>query len=405
MNLIYAILSVLVVVSVSFAVPVQPANHGRGYRGELIRKSTFNGSGSRAGAGHNPEERGLNQGDLMRRAGGILAADLEDNQAAYVTPVVIGGQTFSLLFDTGSSELWVYSTFSDPLPHSPRKIYDPANSTTAVATEGTFNISYGDGTIAEGIVFLDTLDMGGLIIEGQAVGAGVIVRENVAEPQADGILGLSPSVNTILPSGVPTLLDNLMVSDLPEKVFTCALTRLTEPPGFFTFGFIDPLLTGDSCPDLIPVDASHGLWEFSSEFIILNGERIDRSVGNTAFADTGTTLILLDNAILPTIYEPLGGVLDPATAQWLIPTDTTLSQIPTLVLPAGDIEITLAPQDFVEHLVNDSFFSGSLQSRENLPLDIFGEFWLRNCYAIWDFGTPDEGLRFGAVQRPAAPLV
>src|SRR5205814_717652 len=81
---------------------------------------------------------------------------------AYKAPITIGSQQYLLDFDTGSPDLWVYSSFMEAPPPGPHNIYDPTNSTTAKATNNTWGISYGDGSEALGIVFEDIVEIGGI---------------------------------------------------------------------------------------------------------------------------------------------------------------------------------------------------------------------------------------------------
>lgn len=408
MHLLGSLLSILVIAEASLAVPTQPAN-AAGFRGELHRKQQVaHGPAEwfRAMSKYNVnlrphEKRALDDYLCRRQEGDIVSAVLTSSGASYQTPVIIGDQLFNLDLDTGSPDIWVYSNLTIDVPTNfDHSIYDPIDSITAVPTNATFEITYGDDSAAEGLVFLDNINLGGLVVFQQAIGAAVNVTGVVTNNPSDGLLGLSPGPSAIEPAGVPTILENLAGDGfLPDNIFTCSLTRATEPPGFFTFGFIDPVLLGNSTPQFTPVDNSNGFWEFDSTFAIINGEKIQRPAGNTAFADTGNTLILLGDDILPAIYEPVNGIFDPTVQGYVFPADTLVTQVPTIVLPAGDIQITISPEDFARFPVNDSFLYGSIQPRGNAPADVFGDVWLVNAYAIWDFGSTDQGLQFGAVQR------
>lgn len=409
MTVLYSILCLLAVFGVSFSIPIQPVDL-TGHRFELVR---------RGHQPHGPSEyrrsmlkynitpthpRALPLHELLARrddSNEDVPAILGETGTAYKSPITIGSQQFFLDFDTGSPDLWVYSSFMDPPPPGPHTIYDPTNSTTATPTNETWEISYNDGSEASGIVFEDTIELGGIKIENQAVGAAVTLSGSILNLESDGLLGLSPGLNTIIPGNVPTALQNLAnSSQLESRLFTCELTRPGEPIGFFTFGFIDSTLLGSNTPEYTPVDPENGYWEFSSDFFVINGKRIARP-SNTAIADTGTTLILVSDDILPIIYEPLGGFFDADAQGWIFPADVEDSQIPTVVLPAGDAMVTLDKQD-LGFVGNGTFVFGSIQSRGDNELDTFGDYWLRNVYAIWDFGTTDEGLRFGVVPRIAS---
>jgi hypothetical protein len=124
------------------------------------------------------------------------------------------------------------------------------------------------------------------------------------EGAGDGLLGLAfGSINTVTPKPVQTPVENMITQqDIPAtaELFTAKLGswRDADEPdkgeSFYTFGFIDEPTVTASGTDILyaPVDSSQGFWMFSSESATVNGKSIAQS-GNTAIADTGTTLALV----------------------------------------------------------------------------------------------------------------
>jgi len=333
---------------------------------------------------------------LVRRITGETPAPLTSDYSGYLGPVTIGCTTFPLLLDTGSNDLWVYSIFMDDVPPG-ELVYDPK---TGTATGDKFSIQYLSSS-TDGVVYLDTVSFADFKFRKQAVGAATHGGGAMLPDGASGILGLGTGSFPVLPAGsFPTILDVLASSgELDENVFTVALMRPNEPQSFFTFGYIDKDLLGGARPVYTHVNTTGGHWEFASEYTIVNGQKICRQ-GNTATADTGTTLILLDPDVLPTIYKPLKGTLDSGSGQWIIPGDIPLSEYPTITLFAGDVGITLPPEDLRFVQLSDGNYVGSIQSRgDNVDTDIFGDYWLRNTYAIHRFGTAAKDFKFGVVQR------
>lgn len=338
---------------------------------------------------------------LRRGTVGDVPAALSTNGWDYLSPLTIGSQTFLLEFDTGSPDLWVYSVFEDSTPSGKHTIYNPTNSKTAVKVDKEWGISYQDGSRASGIVFEDTVKLGGITIKNQAIEAAVDVSGLFLQVQPDGILGLSLAPNTIRPGNTPTTLQNLAGnSQLTEPLFTCVLTRANEGPGYYTFGYLPPELQGNNSPQYLPVDNSNGFWQLPSEYAIINGQRVDRT-GNTAVADTGTTIIHVSDDLLPIIYKPLGGYFDKTQQGWVFPANVTLAQVPSIVLPIGGYDIQLAPEDIAFAADGDIIF-GAIQSRGNLDWDVFGDYWLRNIYAVWRFVGEGEGPLFGFAPRPSS---
>jgi len=338
---------------------------------------------------------------LARRSTGDSRASFTSGGAGYVGNVTIGATTFPLLLDTGSNDLWVYSIFTDNVPPG-EPVYSP---NTGIATDYRFSINYGDSSrdssTTNGAVYLDNVAFAGFNFPKLAVGAASHVGGNNLPIAAAGILGLGSGPFPVQPAGTfPTILGALTSSRiLDENLFTVALMRPNEPQSFFTFGYIDNEFLNGATPVFTNVTIARGYWEFPSEYILVNGRRITRQ-GNTAVADTGTTMIRLDPQVLPAIYEPLKGVFNPARDEWIIPGDLPLSEYPKITFFAGVAEITLPPEDLRFGRLSDGNYLGSIQPRgENLNADIFGDYWLRNTYAIHRFGTAPKDFQFGVVQR------
>jgi hypothetical protein len=68
-----------------------------------------------------------------------------------------------LVLDFSSSELANASQFSG------HNIFNPANSSTAKKAQGTWSISYGDGSSASGDVYTDTVTVADIAIPGQGI--------------------------------------------------------------------------------------------------------------------------------------------------------------------------------------------------------------------------------------------
>ena len=144
---------------------------------------------------------------------GTVAADDMQNDSFYTCPVQIGtpSQTLSLDFDSGSSDLWVWST---KLSRSEQNagtqqgiaIFDPNKSTTFKTAQGeSWKISYGDGSSASGSVGTDTLQLGGITIENQAIELATQISSSFQNEQSSGLLGLAfGTINTVQPTPVKT---------------------------------------------------------------------------------------------------------------------------------------------------------------------------------------------------------
>ncbi|RMZ85644.1 hypothetical protein DV737_g617, partial [Chaetothyriales sp. CBS 132003] len=226
---------------------------------------------------------------------GETPASGAENDALFVAPVTFGGQQLVMNFDTGSSDTWVFNTNLDTAAQSGHTIYDKAKSTTVQALNGTFNITYGDGSFASGPVALETVDIGGASVSAQAIGLPDDVSDSfISETASNGLVGLAfSSLNTIQPVQQKTFFDNVM-ADLTQPVFTAQLKH--GAVGAYEFGIIDTsAFTGNL--STAAVDSTNGFWQFSSEEAVVNDQKVAIS-GGSAIADTGTSLILATDDVV-----------------------------------------------------------------------------------------------------------
>ena len=344
--------------------------------------------------------------------GVVDAADLPD-QGDYISPVIIGdgdtAKTFFIVLDTGSADFWVFSNLlNNEMVLEHHNVYEPLDSPTAVITGQIWNVTYGTGSAA-GIVFNDTLTIGGFDIKNQSVQAAVQVDPIVfSSPNLtlDGILGLAPftSRNTITPGNASSVAQNLFnnTEHLDKSIFTASLTRPDESEGFFTFGFIDNELVGNNTITYTPVIKDRSFWQVPSRFISVNGNKTELPK-NEAIIDTGTTLIYLSDNLLPSIYEPIGGIFNDTLQIWVFPANLTDSQLPTIVLPIDNHPITLAKKDIISEPLDENWNVGSIQSSGNGTTYVYGQVWLINVYAIFDLAD-GENFRFGFVPRNSTEI-
>ena len=159
--------------------------------------------------------------------GSVAANPIDTVDDAYVSPVSIGTppQTLFLDFDTGSSDLWVFSSETPSSEVNGQAIYTPSKSSTAKKLSGySWSISYGDGSSSSGDVYTDVVTIGGVTVSKQAVEAAQQVSSSfTSESSIDGLVGLGfDSLNTISPSAQPTFFD-IVKSSLSSPLFTADL--------------------------------------------------------------------------------------------------------------------------------------------------------------------------------------
>lgn len=340
--------------------------------------------------------------DAQGTAGEVPAEDIQ-NDALYLCEVGIGtpAQKLKLDFDTGSADLWVWSTelpsnVQSQAASSDHSVFDPSKSSTfKQQADSTWQIQYGDSSSASGTVGTDNVTLGGLTVQNQAIELANKLSTQFVQGAGDGLLGLAfGTINTVKPSPVPTPVENMITQqDIPAsaELFTAYLgstkdaNEADKGESFYTFGYIDKdtlTAAGVDEPFYVDVDSSNGFWQFASTSATVNGETVQRA-GNTAIADTGTTLALVDDKTCEAIYAKIPGAKYDSTNQgYIFPSSTTADQLPVVTFAVGDKQFAVQKEDLAFADAGNGFVYGGVQSRGDMELDILGDTWLKGVYAV-----------------------
>ncbi|KAK3210225.1 hypothetical protein GRF29_44g2074986 [Pseudopithomyces chartarum] len=353
--------------------------------------------------------------------GEVPAEDIQ-NDSLYLCEVGIGTpeQKLYLDFDTGSSDLWVWSTelpkkILDKASKEDQQVaFDPSKSSTFEKLDGeNWKISYGDSSSASGDVGKDTLDLGGLKVEGQAIELAKELSQQFAEGNGSGLLGLAfSSINTVSPTPQKTPVDNIIAQKgADQQVFTAYLgswrdaDEADKGESFYTFGYIDQaaLKAADATESTINytnVDSSQGFWQIDSTSATINGKKLSRT-SNTSIMDTGTTLCLVDDTLVDEVYAAIpGSKYDQNNQGYVFPSDTSVDKLPEVTLAIGDKQVIFQKEDLGFADAGNGMVYGSIQSRGNMDMDIYGDAVLKAMYAMFDMNNGKP--RFGWVQRKEA---
>lgn len=220
---------------------------------------------------------------------------------------------------------WVFNPQLPDFAESGHSLYDPTKSATFKPLDGaTFKISYGDSSQAIGTVGTDTVNIGGAQVANQAIELATAVTKGfIQDASSDGLLGLGFStINTVKPEKQRTFFDNIQ-SSLAEPVFTANLRHATV--GSYEFGKIDASKFQGSL-SFTPVDSSRGFWQFESKsFAVGDGQTQTNAAASPAIADTGTSLMLVDDAVVQAYWSQVDGANKDKTLQAIVfPCDAQL---------------------------------------------------------------------------------
>jgi len=314
----------------------------------------------------------------------------DESDMDYYGQVGIGTppQQFNLLFDTGSSDLWVpgkkCTQSSSCLNH---KKFDGSKSSTYKAGTKTFSIQYGTGSMT-GVVSQDVVSLGGLKFK-QSFGEADTEADFFNQTAFDGILGMGYS--TISSEGVETPFND-MVSQLKiGSLFSFNMNFFANggAGGELTLGGYDSSkFTGDI--QYSPV-TTQTYWNIGLQSVTVNGQDTGVQAQDAAI-DTGTTLIVAPDADALAINQALNAqAVEGDGGIFSISCDTSSLPAVTLTFPGGSFDVP--PSSYVLSNGDGTCISGiSGDGGMGLTQWIVGDVFLRTYYAVFDSGNNQVGF-------------
>uniref|UniRef100_U3JCU9 cathepsin E n=1 Tax=Ficedula albicollis TaxID=59894 RepID=U3JCU9_FICAL len=300
-------------------------------------------------------------------------------------------QNFTVVFDTGSSNLWVPSVYCVSKACAAHTRFQPTQSSTYQVIGTPFSIQYGTGSLT-GIIGSDQV----------AVSDLCQFAESVSEPgkafldaEFDGILGLAyPSLAV---DGVTPFFDNLMAQDLVElPIFSVYMSSICGERGELLFGGFDSSrFTGTL--NWVPV-TQQGYWQIQLDNIQLGGTVTFCAGGCQAIVDTGTSLIAGPTKEVKELQNLIGAVSVDGEVRC-----SSLSVMPDLTFTINGLPYTLSAQAYilVEYGDGTAFCTSGFQGNDipppTGPLWILGDVFIRQFYSVFDRGNNRVGL------APAVP--
>ncbi|KAG0149952.1 hypothetical protein CROQUDRAFT_88501 [Cronartium quercuum f. sp. fusiforme G11] len=328
------------------------------------------------------------------------------SDAIYTGSITIGTppQSFNVIMDTGSSDLWVADTACTTDNGCPRSVtrFDTQASTSFLNITKPFKVTYGSGRVA-GNLGTDVVSVGLFSVTGQTLGTCDVV-ENILRSGLDtsGILGLGWS--GIASSGSTPAWQSLFMKDvLQEPVMGFALRRLINyrpttvgPGGTMTVGGTNRRLY-DGEINYVPLSKNQTYWLVPLNALTVGGKAVDIGQPDVAI-DTGTSLIGAPSEALQTIFSHLPGsqLMESGKFKgyWTVPCKTKVH----IAVQFGEMSYSIDPSDFNLGKTSNgrcltSFFTiTKSKSGGSIPEWIFGAAFLKNVYAVFRASPPSVGF-------------
>lgn len=322
---------------------------------------------------------------------GSVSAINQSYDREYLSPVYLGtpGQLCWLDLDTGSADLWLFSSDTPAFYLDGQRIYHPEKSLTSIPVANTsWAIAYGDGSYAEGAVYRDTVSLGNVTLLNATVeSATAVSRSLTTDAVMSGILGLALNHSSTTFPHQPTLLQALAPPSMDSYVFAADLRY--EAPGSYHFGYInESAYTG--AVEWIDVLQHSTFWEFYVQAIHFGGDNVWRLHNWPMVADTGTTLLLLPSDVT-TLYWSLvpGAYLSDSFFGWVFPCNATLPSFDFGFSSGWNASIPGHYFNF-ENVSMTECYGGIQDSMETFG--ILGDAFLKALYVIFDASGSRVGL-------------
>nr|XP_046191144.1 LOW QUALITY PROTEIN: cathepsin D-like [Oncorhynchus gorbuscha] len=306
-------------------------------------------------------------------------------------------QNFTVVFDTGSSDLWVPSSYCVSEACAMHRKFKAFESSTFIHDGRMFGIHYGKGHML-GIMGREVLKIGPLTVKNQEFG------ESVYEPgfvfvmaKFDGVLGLGyPSLAEELGTPVFDSIMNQKSVDQPIFSFYLSKSKMPrDPEGELLLGGIDEALYSGPI-SWNPVTLK-SYWQIKMSSIQVQGALTFCPRGCQAIIDTGTSLIIGPNRDILALQQLIGATPHLHWRDYLIDC-ARISSLPQVTITLNGVEYVLTAESYSkgwvmgDHEICFSGFQGEDLHSSTDPLWILGDVFLSDYYSIYDRGQDRVGF-------------
>ncbi|KAK3548982.1 hypothetical protein QTP70_024807 [Hemibagrus guttatus] len=317
-------------------------------------------------------------------------------QSYYFGVISVGTppQSFEVLFDTGSSNLWVNSVYCSTQACTAQTQFNPQQSSTYQSTSQTFYLPYGAGAL-NGVFGYDTVTLAGIQVTDQQIGLSTNEpSQPFLEAPFDGILGLaypSLAVGNAMP-----LVDNMMQQGLLEQnLFGIYLSPAGGSGSEVAFGTVDTNMYQGQIY-WTPVTAET-YWQIGIQEVEISGQQTgwcSQYSGCQAIVDTGTPSLTAPSSFISSLMQYIGAQQD-SYGQYAVDC-SQVSNLPSLNFIISGESFPLGPSYYIQESQSGyctvDITPTYLPSQNGQPLWIFGDVFLRAYYSVYDRGNNQVGF-------------
>ncbi|WKX94869.1 hypothetical protein Q1695_011829 [Nippostrongylus brasiliensis] len=333
------------------------------------------------------------------------------SNAQYYGPIQIGTppQTFQVLFDTGSSNLWVPSKTckASDIACDFHQKFDCKKSSTCTATGAPFEIQYGSGSM-KGVVDNDIVCFGkdhtwctdktqGFAAATQEPGVAFVAAK------FDGVLGMG--WDRISVNNIPQPMDQIFANKAlcAEPVFAFWLSRDANNVangGEMTLCGTDPAHYKGSIA-WEPL-VSEDYWRIKLSNVAIQGTSYTNGPVD-AIVDTGTSLLTGPTDEIKKIQKRIGAI--PLLGGEYEMECSRIPNLPPITFTLGGQDFVLQGSDYILQITQNgqtqciSGFMGLDIPAPAGPLWILGDVFIGKFYSVFDNGNKRVGFAQSAISN------
>eukprot|EP01089_Gocevia_fonbrunei_P011266 TRINITY_DN2445_c0_g1_i1.p1 TRINITY_DN2445_c0_g1~~TRINITY_DN2445_c0_g1_i1.p1 ORF type:complete len:397 (+),score=80.28 TRINITY_DN2445_c0_g1_i1:70-1260(+) len=307
-----------------------------------------------------------------------------DGDILWVGNITIGTPPqgpFAVVFDTGSSNLWIPSTgctFAGCL--GKHKYNNSASSSTTPANCQPLFIPYGTGFML-GFETTDVVEVGGVVVKNQVFGEAYYLAAFFEDVPIDGILGLA--FQDIASDSAVPVFDNMISQNLLKAdLFSVYLSSTpNDTTSVVLFGEIDSnLYTGDLLYTTVIIPS---YWLILMGDMSVGSKKIDSCEFDSeclVVVDTGTSIIVGPTYDIQGVINAIG---------YVAPDCSNRKSLPTISFNIAGKDLPLSSDYYIIEQPNNTTGApecvlGLEGSDLVAPLWILGDPFLRAYYTVFD---------------------
>uniref|UniRef100_F1L723 Aspartic protease 6 n=1 Tax=Ascaris suum TaxID=6253 RepID=F1L723_ASCSU len=317
----------------------------------------------------------------------------------YVGNITIGsppGQLFSVVLDTGSSNLWIPDASCGVFTCIFKNVYNSSKSSTYSTDGRPWYVQYGDGSAANGFLGKDTVTLGGendmqLRIPNQIFGQATYMYGFYGDP-IDGILGLGFSYLADYYVS-PPIINAIDQGLLDEPIFTVWMEAKGMQEnvygGQFTYGGFD----SEHCGPVIAYQqlSMAGYWQHRLRAV--GAGNYLSTKGWEVITDTGTSFVGGPKYILNNIAAELNATFRYGDGIYYVPCGSE-NKLKNIAFYIGDQKYEIEPVNYYVKFEEDVCTVGlfTFDFGGYSPAWILGDPFIRQYCLVHDVGKQRIGF-------------